>query len=179
MTTDRKVILYIAVSLDGYIAAPGDDLSFLSLVEEKGEDYGYGDFVETVDTVIVGRRTYDKVLSMGVDHLYAGKDAYVVTRTPRPDSGSVKFYPGSLKTLIARLKAESGKHIFVDGGAEVVNELLCEDLIDEFIISVIPVLLGEGIRLFKDGRPELKLELISTRQFFKGLAQLHYKRIDN
>jgi dihydrofolate reductase len=116
---------------------------------------------------------------MGGDHLYAGKDAYVVTRTPRPDSGSVKFYPGSLKTLIAGLKAESGKHIFVDGGAEVVNELLREDLIDEFIISVIPILLGEGIRLFKDGRPEQKLELISTRQFFKGLAQLHYKRIDH
>jgi dihydrofolate reductase len=174
----RNVILYIATSLDGYIAKPNDDLSFLSVVEQEGQDYGYADFVKTVDAVIVGRKTYEKVISMGFDFPHADKDAYIITRTPRQNAGSVKFYTGDLKTLVDKLKSENGKNIFCDGGAEIVHELLKENLIDEFIISVIPIIVGNGIKLFKDGRPELKLELVSTKQFDKGLTQLHYKRKD-
>jgi dihydrofolate reductase len=174
----RKVILYIATSLDGYIAKPNDDLSFLSIVEQEGQDYGYADFVKTVDTVIVGRKTYDKVTSMGFDFPHADKDAYIITRTPRPTVGSVKFYTGDLKTLVGKLKTESGKNIFCDGGAEMVNELLKDNLIDEFIISVIPILVGNGTKLFKDNRPEQKLELVSVKSFDKGLTQLHFKRAD-
>jgi dihydrofolate reductase len=177
--TNRKVILYIAVSLDGYIAKPNDDLGFLSIVEQEGQDYGYADFIKTVDTVIVGRKTYDKVMSMGFDFPYADKDAYIITRTPRPSIGSVKFYSDNLKSLVDNLKSGSGKDIFCDGGAEIVNELLKDDLVDEFIISVIPILVGNGTKLFKDGRPEQRLELISAKQFDKGLTQLHYKRQDN
>lgn len=174
----RKVILYIATSLDGYIAKSNDDLSFLSIVEQEGQDYGYADFVKTVDAVIVGRKTYEKVISMGFDFPHADKDVYIITRTPRQNVGSVKFYTGDLKTLIDKLKSENGKNIFCDGGAEIVHELLKENLIDEFIISVIPIIVGNGTKLFKDGRPELKLELVSTKQFDKGLTQLHYKRTD-
>ncbi len=174
----RKVILYIATSLDGYIAKPNDDLSFLSIVEQEGQDYGYADFVKTVDTVIVGRKTYDKVISMGFDFPHADKDAYIITRTPKPTIGSVKFYSGDLKTLVGKLKTESGKNIFCDGGAEMVNELLKDNLIDEFIISVIPILVGNGTKLFKDNRPEQKLELVSVKSFDKGLTQLHFKRAD-
>ncbi len=171
---ERKVILYIAMSLDGYIAKKDGDLGFLSMVEKEGEDYGYTDFVSTVDAVIVGRKTYDKVLSMGYDFPHSNKDAYIITRTARDPIGSVKFYTGSLPALVAELKAKQGKHIFVDGGAEIVHELLKENLIDEFYISIIPILLGDGISLFKDERPELKLKLISTKQFETGLVQLHY-----
>lgn len=176
---NRKVVLYIATSLDGYIAKPNDDLGFLSIVELEGQDYGYADFVKTVDAVIVGRKTYDKVISMGFDFPHADKDAYIITRTPRPSIGSIKFYTGDLKSLVGRLKSENGKNIFCDGGAEIVNELLKGDLIDEFIISVIPILVGSGTKLFKDGRPEQKLELVSIKSFDKGLTQLHYKRADN
>ena len=174
----RKVILYIATSLDGYIAKPNDDLSFLSIVEQEGQDYGYADFVKTVDTVIVGRKTYDKVISMGFDFPHADKDAYIITRTLRPTIGSVKFYSGDLKTLVGKLKTGSGKNIYCDGGAEIVNELLKDNLIDEFIISVIPILVGNGTKLFKDNRPEQKLELVSVKSFDKGLTQLHFKRAD-
>ena len=132
-----------------------------------------------MDTVIVGRKTYDKVISMGFDFPHADKDAYIITRTPRPTVGSVKFYSGDLKTLVGKLKTESGKNIFCDGGAEMVNELLKDNLIDEFIISVIPILVGNGTKLFKDNRPEQKLELVSVKSFDKGLTQLHYKRADN
>ncbi|MCB0522733.1 MAG: dihydrofolate reductase [Lewinellaceae bacterium] len=176
MNPPRKVILYIAMSLDGYIAKPDDDLGFLSMVEKEGEDYGYYGFVSSVDAVIVGRKTYDKVLSMGYDFPHSDKDAYIVTRTPREPIGTVKFYTGNLGELVADLKSKTGKNIFVDGGAEIVHLLLKDNLIDEFYISVIPILLGEGIALFKNGRPETPLKLLSARPFESGLVQLHYER---
>jgi dihydrofolate reductase len=175
----RKVVLYIAMSLDGYIAKPNDDLSFLSIVEQEGQDYGYEEFIKSVDAVIVGRKTYDKVISMGFGFPHTDKDAYIITRTPRPAVGSVKFYTGDLKTLIEKLKSENGKNIFCDGGAEIVNELLKQDLIDELIISIIPILVGDGTKLFNDSRPEQKLEFVSAKSFEKGLTQLHYKRSNN
>lgn len=172
--SNRKVILYIAISLDGYIAKPGDDLSFLSVVQKDNEDYGYGKFIRNVDTVILGRRTYDWVMSQITEFPYTGKDTYVITRTPRTALCRIKFYSGKLKDLISALVNKAGKNIFIDGGAQIVNSLLKDNLIDEFYISVIPVLLGEGIRLFENGRPEKKLKLIGAKQFEKGLVQLHY-----
>ena len=164
------------MSLDGYISKSGDDLGFLNLVEMEGEDYGYALFIETVDTVILGRKTYDKVMSMDIEFPHADKNVYVITGTQKPDTGKVKFYTENLKDLILKLKSVKGKNIFCDGGAETVNVLMRDDLIDEFIISIIPVFLGGGIRLFKDGRPELILELVNSKHFSKGLVQLHYKR---
>ena len=171
----RNVILYIAASLDGFIAAPNDDLSFLSLVEKNGEDYGYTDFIKTVDTVILGRKTYDWVMKHASAFLHTDKETYIITRTARPGNENVNFYTGNLKELVQNLKKKAGKNIFVDGGAEIVHELLLENLIDEFIISVIPVLLGKGVRLFNDGRPELYLELVRSKQYKTGLIQLYYK----
>jgi len=174
----RKLSLFIATSLDGYIAKPNDDLSFLKLVEKEGEDYGYAEFTDTIDTLIIGRRTYDYVLKeIGSSHYDNGqRDVYVITRTERPSVGRTTFYTGNLAELVKRLKSEKGKNIYCDGGAEVINELLKHDLIDEFIISVIPVLLGNGTRLFKGGRPEQQLELLSAKTFETGLTQLHYRR---
>ena len=174
--SNRKVILYIAMSLDGYIATQDDNIDFLSMVEDDGQDYGYSDFINTVDTVILGRKTYDKVISFGVGFPHADKETYIITRTPRSDIGSVKFYTENLKELVFGLKNKSGKNIFVDGGAQIVNELLREDLIDEFYISIIPILLGDGISLFKNGRPELKLKLVSSTSFKKGLVQLYFRK---
>jgi dihydrofolate reductase len=175
---ERKVILYIAMSLDGYIAKPNDDLGFLSIVAQEGEDYGYANFINTVDTVIMGRKTYEWVMKQVPEFPHADKNTYIITRTARRTTGHTQFYTGKLRELIVRLKSESGRNIFCDGGAEIVNELLKDDLIDEFIISVIPVMVGNGVRLFKDGRPEQQLTLVSTKQFDKGLVQLHYRRFE-
>jgi dihydrofolate reductase len=177
MRIDRKVVLYIATSLDGYISKPNDDLSFLSIVQKDGEDYGYADFIKQIDTVILGRKTYDWVMKQVPEFPHADKETYVITRTVRPSIGNTNFYNGSLKSLISRLKKEAGKNIFIDGGAEVVNTLLKDDLIDELTISIIPSLLGAGTRLFKDGRPEMILQLVSTKYFDTGLVQLNYKRV--
>lgn len=174
----RKISLFIATSLDGYIAKPNDDLSFLKLVEKEGEDYGYAEFTDTIDTLIIGRRTYDYVLKkIGSSHYDNGqRDVFVITRTQRPKVGRTTFYTGSLNDLVKQLKSENGKNIYCDGGAEVINELLKNDFVDEFIISVVPVLLGNGIKLFKDGRPEQLLEFVTVKTFDTGLVQLHYKR---
>ncbi len=174
----RKVSLFIATSLDGYIAKPNDDLSFLKSVEKEGEDYGYSKFTATIDTLIIGRKTYDYVVKeLGASFYDNGeRDVYVLTRTRRPSIGSVTFYNGEPAELVHRLKKEEGKDIYCDGGAEIINELLKKELIDEFIISVIPILLGNGTKLFKDGRPEQQLELLCVKTFDTGLTQLHYKR---
>ena len=174
----RKISLFIAMSLDGYIAKPNDDLSFLKLVEKEGEDYGYAEFTYKIDTIIIGRKTYDYVVNeIGASHYDNGqRDIYVITRTERPQVGRTTFYTGNITELVKQLKSENGSNIYCDGGAEVINELLKHNLIDEFIISVIPVLLGNGTRLFKDGRPEEVLEFITANTFESGLAQLHYKR---
>src|SRR5690606_28894024 len=174
----RKLSLFIAMSLDGYIAKPNDDLNFLKLVEKEGEDYGYAEFISQIDTIIIGRRTYDYVVKeIGASHYDNGqREIYVITGTERPQTGRTIFYTGNLTELVDRLKAETGKNIYCDGGAEVINKLLMHDLIDELIISVIPVLLGSGTRLFKDGRPEQTLELMKAKTFETGLMQLQYKR---
>jgi len=173
----RKISLFIAMSLDGYIAKPNNDLSFLKLVEKEGEDYGYAEFTSQIDTIIVGRKTYDYVVrEIGSSHYDNGqRDVYVITRTERPQVGRTIFYTGDLSELSAYLKSGDGKNIYCDGGAEVINELLKHDLIDDFVISVIPILLGNGTRLFKDGRPEQALEFITAKTFDTGLTQLHYK----
>ncbi|MDP2114668.1 MAG: dihydrofolate reductase family protein [Bacteroidota bacterium] len=173
----RKLILYIAMSLDGFIAKQDDDISFLTAVEQEGEDYGYSKFIETIDDVILGRKTYDKILAMGIDWPYGGRKVYVLTRTPKPDSDNIQFYSGSLPDLISTLKNQEGKHIYCDGGAETVHQLLQDDTIDEMTISIIPVLLGDGIGLFKGGLQEQKLQLINAQSFEKGLMQLRYIRV--
>lgn len=164
------------MSLDGYIAQPNDDLSFLSIVQKEGEDYGYGEFIKTVDTVILGRKTYDWVMKQVPEFPHADKETYVITRSPRKATGNTSFHSGNLKELITRLKSENGSNIFCDGGAEIVNALLKENLIDELILSVIPILLGNGTRLFQNQYPEQLLELVSTKTFDTGLVQLHYNR---
>jgi dihydrofolate reductase len=174
----RSLVIYIATSLDGYIAKPNDDLSFLKLVEKEGEDYGYAEFTATIDTIILGRKTYDWVVrEIGSSHYDNGdRDVFVITRTERTGVGRTTFYTGNVTELVQRLKSESGKNIYCDGGAEIIDTLLKSDLIDELIISIVPVLLGEGTRLFKDGRPEQQLKLVGTKTFNTGLTQVHYKR---
>jgi dihydrofolate reductase len=179
MKRSRKTVLYIAVSVDGYIAKPGDDLSFLSRVERAGEDYGYSGFMETVDTVIMGRKTYDWIMANVPDFPHAEIDTYIITHTPRPSTGKTRFYTGDPGGLVAELRSRSGNNIFIDGGAEIVHELLKAKLIDEMVLSIIPVVLGNGVRLFKDGRPEQSLTLIGSKQFPSGLVQLDYVMTDD
>lgn len=170
---ERKVILYIAMSLDGYIARQDDNIDFLSIVEVGSEDYGHVDFLRSVDTVIWGRRTLDKVMSFGEGVPYKDKAVYVISKSRSGKEGHA-VYTDDLPGLIKELKSKQGKDIYCDGGGEIVFELLQQRLLDRVIISVIPHLLGDGIRLFKDGRPEQSLFFTKSISFPSGLVQLWY-----
>jgi dihydrofolate reductase len=172
----REVILYIAMSLDGYIAKDNGDISFLTVVDSPPEDYGYSDFIKSVDTVIMGRKTYEKVLALGVDFPHHDKKCYVISRSKKEQDANVEFYNGDIEELIANIRKVSGLNIFVDGGAELVFELMKRGLIDKYIISVIPIFIGTGIPLFKSGRPEQNLRLVRSVTFPTGLAQLWYEK---
>jgi len=176
--TERKLILYISMSLDGFIATEDDDLSWLSVVEKEGEDYGYADFIETVDTYIVGRITYEKVLALtgGIFPQAETLDCYVITRQERESENGVSFYNGDIETLVNNLKTEERKHIYCDGGGQIVKLLIEKDLIDEYIISVIPVMLGSGKRLFSGDTPFVKLRALPFKSYDSGLVQLHYQK---
>lgn len=165
------------MSLDGYLAGADDKLDFLSTVAEDGEDYGYKDFTNGVDTYIVGRKTYEVVLALcnGVFPQASQYKCYVLTRREKQNENGIVFYNGDIKTLINTLKAQKGKHIYCDGGGQIVSMLLAEGLIDEMIISVVPYLLGGGKRLFSGDYSEGKIKLLSTKNYPSGLVQLHYE----
>lgn len=169
------MILYIAMSLDGYIAKTDGNIDFLSLVETPGEDFGYTGFQKEVDTLIWGRKTYEKVLSFGIEFPHKDKKCYVLSKSQSGSDENVTYF-SDVRQLIGQLRQEPGKNIYCDGGGETVREMLQFDLIDRLIISVIPHLLGDGIRLFKDGRPEQNLQLERCIQYPAGLVQLWYER---
>lgn len=175
MATQRKVVVFLAMSLDGYIAGTDGDLSFLDTVQVEGEDYGYAAFIQTIDTVLIGRKTYEKVQELGVAFPHSDKETYVISRTPRPAQGRLQFYTGEVADLVRSLQARPGKDLFCDGGAELIHSLLCAGLIDELYLSIVPFLLGEGIGLFKDGRPKQEWVLMESKRYESGLVQLHYR----
>lgn len=173
---NRKVMLYIAMSVDGYIAAPNDDLSFLSVVEQQGEDYGYTEFTSSIDTYIVGRKTYEVVKGMiGAFPQAHQYDCYVLTRQQRENEDGVTFYSGDIRNLIQELQSKPGKHIYCDGGGEIVHLLMQHNLIDEYIISIIPTIVGDGRRLFIGGTPPLGLQALPPTYYpSTGLVQVRY-----
>jgi len=174
----RKLILYISMSLDGFIATKNDDLSWLSIVESKEEDYGYKEFTDTVDTYIVGRITYEKILKLSGGLFPQAKQfkCYVITKQKRKSENGIVFYNGNIKILINKLKNKNGNNIYCDGGGQVAKLLMKQNLIDEFIISIIPIILGDGKRLFLGETPMIKLDLKSCKKYETGLIQLHYTK---
>lgn len=172
----RKVVVFIACSIDGYIAGKNEDLDFLSLVETPGEDYGYNEFIKTIDTVLLGRKTYDKVLGFGVPFPHAERKCYVISGTKTGSDENVTFWNDSPTKLVEHLLQLPGADIFVDGGAQLIHTLLQEKLIDRLTISFIPHLLGDGTQLFLNGRPEQQMQLIQSKSFPSGLVQLTYEK---
>ena len=150
MINQRKLVLFIATSLDGYIATKDDSLEWLFKVDGEG-DNGYSDFYETVDTVIMGRRTYDWLLEQELESFpYEGKECYVFSRTVSEDNENVKFFSGDVVDFTNHLKNKEGKDIWVMGGGDLIHSFINEKLVDELIITVSPVSIGKGIPLFKE-----------------------------
>ena len=140
--------------------------------------FGYVDFNNTVDTYIVGRRTYDIVLKLTGGSFPPAQQhkCYVITRQERENENGVTFYTGDIEALITQLKSEEGKNIYCDGGGQIVKLLMEKNLIDEYRISVIPIILGDGKRLFIGGTPSINLKALPSKQYESGLVQLRYER---
>ena len=176
---NRKLILFICMSLDGFIATKDDDISWLSIVEKKGEDYGYEELNNRVDTYIVGRATYDKVLKMTGGKFPQAEmyQCYVISRQNRANKNGVTFYNGNIEDLIHQIRQEEGKHIYCDGGGQIVKLLMEKNLIDEYIISIIPIILGDGKRLFLGETERIQLKAQASKHYDTGLVQLKYERV--
>lgn len=172
-----KVTLYIAASLDGYIARSDGGIDWLSFLDTEGEDYGYTAFYESIDAILLGSNTYE--VGLGFDEWpYPEKKSFVFTQRPlKSDREDVVFISETVKPALANIEAQGYKNIWLVGGGALINSFLQHSLIDEYIISIIPIILGGGIQLFPPPSPEEKLELINSKQYSTGLLQAHYKRI--
>lgn len=174
----KKVVLYIAASLDGYIADVNGNVEWLGGDGSQPENPGsYDRFIKTVDTVIFGNTTYQQIVTELSPYcwLYEGKTCYVLSHNEHEPCKEVTFTSEPIAELIARLKAEEGLDIWVCGGASVIQQLFTLDLIDKLCVSIIPTLLGDGVRLFGELDKELPLRLIST-EVNNGMTDLWYER---
>lgn len=147
----KKIILYIAASLDQRIAEPDGGIEWLSeypITEEM--NYGYKEFMTSIDTIVMGGRSWRELSNMDAMGAYADKAVYVISRHDWGEKGNVKFITENVIENIAALRNEPGKNIWLFGGGELVSMLLATDLVDEMHIAYIPVILGKGIPLFPE-----------------------------
>lgn len=181
-----RTSVYIATSLDGFIARKNGDIDWLEQHDAGGDDdngiandYGYHAFISTVDTLVMGRSSFEKVLSFGIGWPYE-VPVVVMSRTltnaDLPDDlrGKVEVSSATPAELVAQLGEAGVQHLYIDGG-KVIQSFMREGLINELIISRLPVLLGEGIPLFGPLAADITLEHLATTAFTSGLVQSHYR----
>ncbi|WP_141432086.1 dihydrofolate reductase family protein [Bacillus sp. 03113] len=175
MSHSRKVVVFIAPSLDGFIARENGEVNWLYNIEGEG-DNGYSDFYHTVDTVLMGHKTYLELLNFDIPFPYSDKACYVFSKTEESKNNDVTFINENIEFFVQELLKNEGKNIWLVGGGELITSFLKTGLIDEIIVTIAPVILGKGIPLFKEGLEEHFLQLISVQQFGQ-FVELHYRVI--
>ncbi len=170
--------VFIAVSLDGFIARPDGDIGWLLQRDDPAEDHGYQDFIADKDVIVMGRGSYEKVLTLGpwpydlpvvvLSERLAG------TQVPEELKGKVRFCCDAPKAVIKKLADENLRRIYVDGG-QLVQSFLREGLVADMVITTVPVLIGSGKRLFGDLPEDIDLRLLASRSFPSGLVQSTYR----
>lgn len=176
-TEVRKAVLFIAMSLDGYIADSNGGVGWLNGQENDGENNDtYFEFVKDIDTVLMGWNTYYQVVNelSPTEWVYNDFTTYVFTYKEIASAENIAFTNDNPTDLLKKLKVQEGKDIWICGGANLIAQLMRENLIDRYYISVIPVLLGRGIRLFGEFTNQQKLRLIKT-QSYNGIVELIYE----
>jgi dihydrofolate reductase len=163
-----KIIVYIASSLDGYIARENGDVDWLP----ESSESSYDAFYKSIDTVIMGKTTYDQVLTFG-EYPYKDKKSFVFTRTSKENNDNVEFV-SDIEKFVKDGFPGAGKNIWLVGGSKTIASFRKVGVVDEIIITVIPVLLGKGIPLFQNIENETKLEFVKTEKYDQ-LVDLHYK----
>jgi dihydrofolate reductase len=181
MKSERKIIVYIAMSADGYIARPDGDVEWLNR-RPNTIDYGMREFYSTIDTILWGRKTYDWALDYyektgKQEEMFDIKVAnYVFSRKPPKQAApGVEFVSEPVKTFAQRLRATPGKQIWMMGGGELIASFLDAGEIDEFDIHVIPTFIGEGIPLVTPRHRDMPLRLLESQEYSDGVVRLHYE----
>ena len=175
----RQVVLYIAASLDNFIARPDGNIDWLHYdeYEVEGEDYGYHEFYDSIDTTLMGNKTYRVTLGFNMPFPYPDKTNYVFTRSENmKDNDDVQFVNEDIIAFTRQLKNEAGKDIWLVGGGQINSLFFRHDLIDKIVLTIIPIVLGAGIPLFDGPSRETKFKLKSTKPFDSGLVQLVYQK---
>lgn len=164
-----SVRLYVATSLDGFVAGPDHELDWLFV----DGDYGYKEFYASVAGLVMGRRTYDVIRGHG-EWPYPDRPTWVFTRGPTVAHEGVRFVAGKPTELVPRILEQAGGSIWLVGGGDLTASFLVSGLVDELILSIHPIVLGDGIRLFHRGIPRIPLELVNSETWASGLVQLTY-----
>lgn len=172
---ERKVIVHIAVSADGYIARPDGDLDWLTSRPAPPGFYGIEKFMQTIDAKVLGRKTYEASLHLGAT-FEPGQPTFVFSRGELPAHvpAGVQFVTEPITDFVDTLRRAPGRHIWLMGGGDLIASFLDEQAIDEFIISVVPVFIGDGVPLLARRHRHVPLELKSVEHFDDGLVQSHY-----
>jgi dihydrofolate reductase len=172
----RNIIVHIASSADGYIAGPDGDLDWLTSRPAPAGFYGINAFVKTIDTTIMGRKTYEAGLRLGATFDPKSPTMVFSRQAPPADlPAGVEFVNEPVELLVQRLRGRPGKDIWLMGGGELIAAFLEARAVDRFVISVIPIFLGDGVPLIARRHREVPLELHSVESFEDGLVQLHYR----
>ncbi len=172
----RKIKLYIASSLNGKIARANGDVEWLNSIPNPNKnDFGYTEFYQSIDTTIQGYTTYKQILGMGIEFPYADKKNYVLSSNKKLDNTKyVEFVNTNHLDFIKTLKKENGKDIWLIGGGKTNTWLLDNNLIDELVIFIMPIVLRDGIELFEFNPIQKSLVLASTKKYSNGVVQLNY-----
>ena len=174
MTKPRKVIVHIGTSADGYIARPDGDLEWLTSRPKPEGFYGMSAFMSSIDTKLLGRKTYEISLRMGAK--FDSRTIVFSRHAPPADAPSgVEFVSGAIGPFVSRLREQPGKDIWLMGGGELIASFLDEHAIDEFVVTVAPVFIGDGIPLIARRHRHVPLDLQSVERFEDGVVQLHYR----
>lgn len=171
-----RTVLYVAASLDGFIARPNGDVSWLDAYQAEGEDYGYRDFIAGVDAIAMGSRSFEQIVSFGA-WPYGEIPCYVFTRRdlPVPEGVPAFFWRGSVEAFQGEIGRRHTRIVWLLGGAALLRSFLRAGAVDELRIAVIPILLGAGIALFGTLDTEIPLTLLATRQYPTGIVELRYE----
>lgn len=174
----RKIKLYIAVSLDGFIATPSGDVDWLcEIPNPNGIDHGRKEFLESIDTILMGGKTFNKITSFGDKWPYK-KKTYVVAHhnTNFLKNEDIHFITENLYNEIKRIKDEDGKDIWLVGGGELTSILLNCDLLDEIRLCYVPIVLGKGIPLFPNSPVKSRWTLKNSKSYDTGIVVNTYNK---
>lgn len=175
----KKNKVFIAISLDGFIADQEGNIDWLhSIPNPEGEDMGYEKFMSGIDAILMGRNTFETILGFDIDWPYK-KPVFVLSQSlrslPGKLSGKVEIISGDLLDVIEKINSKGHDQLYIDGG-KTIQSFLEEDLIDEMIITTIPIVLGSGKPLFTKLSKPLCFECTATKHFLAKTAQNHYVR---